>query len=75
MKKILKVGFLIDKNYINNNIIKIIKLFFKEKNIKIFIINKKKSNNKYYIKSFILRVLLFIEYFKINNLKNYFTIN
>jgi len=75
LKKILKVGFLIDKNYINNNIIKIIKLFFKEKNIKIFIINKKKSNNKYYIKSFILRVLLFIEYFKINNLKNYFTIN
>jgi hypothetical protein len=74
LNKILKVGFLINNYIINNNIINIINYSFTEKNIKIFIINNK-NNNNFNINNFILRILLFIEYFKLKNFYKAFRVN
>lgn len=75
MNKILKVGFLIRENSTNNNIKNIINRCFSEKNIKVFIINTKENNSNFSINNFIIKFLIFVEYFKIKNFKKNFIIN
>lgn len=75
MNKILKVAFFIKEKNLDNNIKNLINYFFKEKKIKIFIINTKKSNSNFYINNFLLKILIFIECFKIKKFEKNFIIN